>query len=423
MYCLNIKNISMKTLIKILPIITLFVACGGSKGTYEELVAKRDSLQNLQHKTVIDINIISIAINEIDTNIEADKRVIMKKIINQKTRIAKIEKTIRSLENQLVDDDAVGDIPVKVKTMKHEPFNHYFVVFGNAEADKYGRLSPEMGGKVKSIKVVEGQKVKKGTLLLTLNTDAIEKQIAGVKSGLDFANKNYEKQKRLWDQNVGSEIQYLQAKSAKEGLDAQLDGLTAQLRMSQLRAPFDGVVNKIYPKKGEMAGPQFPAIEFVNLSKIVIKANVSEKYISKVKKGQIVELTFSSMPEFKMNIPIVRVSNVLNPKSRTFEIELKIGNKNELIKPNMVSTIRVNDFSTNKAFVIPSLVIKKDVSGDYVYVTVEKDSKTVIEKRQISTGMSYQDKTMIKEGLTEGDKVVVKGYNLVSTGIPVAIRK
>lgn len=414
----------MKTLIKILPIIALFVACGESpNGTYEELVAKRDSLQELQHKTTVEINDVSIAINEIDTNLQADKKIIMKKIINQKTRIANIEKVIRSLENQLTaENEGENNIPVVIKDMKHEPFNHYFLVFGNVEADKYGRLSPEMNGKIKSIKVVEGQRVKQGSLLLTLNTDAIENQIVGVQSSLDFANKNYEKQKRLWDQEVGSEIQYLQAKSTKEGLEAQLETLTAQLKMSQLRAPYDGVVNKIYHKKGEMAGPQLPAIEFLNLSKIIVKANVSEKYITKVKKGQLVELTFSSMPNFKMKIPIVRVSNVLNPKSRTFEIELKLNNKDELIKPNMVSTIRINDFSTNEAFVIPSLVIKKDISGDYVYVTVEKDSKTIIEKRQISIGMSYQDKTMINEGLANGDKVVIKGYNLVSTGIPVTIK-
>ena len=413
----------MKTVIKILPIIILFVSCGNPKGTYEELVAKRDSLQELQHSTTLEINKISIAINEIDTTLDVDKKVIMKKIINQKTRIANIEKTIRSLENQLnADNNRESNIPVKVKVMKPELFNHYFLVFGNVEAEKYGRLSPEMNGKVKSIRVIEGQKVKRGTLLITLNTDAIEKQISGVKSSLDFANKNYEKQKRLWDQEVGSEIQYLQAKSTKEGLEAQLEALTAQLKMSQLRAPYDGIVNKIYPKKGEMAGPQLPAIEFLNLSKIIVKANVSEKYITKVKKGQKVELTFSSIPDFKMEIPVVRVSNILNPKSRTFEIELKLNNKDELIKPNMVSTIRVNDFSTNNAFVIPSLVIKKDISGDYVYVAVDKDSKTIIEKRQINVGMSYQDKTMINTGLMNNDRVVVKGYNLVSTGIPVTIK-
>ena len=353
MHRLNKKYIKMKTLIKILPIIALFVACGSPEGTYKELVAKRDSLQLLQHKTILEINKTKIAIVDLDTNVYENDKVILKKIINQKNRIVNIEKTIRSLENQMSSkDEGANNIPVEVKVMKHEPFNHFFIVFGNVEADKFGNLSPEMNGKVKAINVIEGQEVKKGTLLLTLNTDAIENQIAGVKSSLEFAGKTYEKQEALWNQKIGSEIQYLQAKSAKEGLEAQLKALTAQLRMSQLRAPYDGVVNRIYPKKGEMAGPQYPAVQFVNLSKITIRANVSEKYISKVKKDQKVQLTISALPDFKTEVPIVRVSNVINPKSRTFEIELKMNNKNELLKPNMVSTIRINDYSANEAFVI-----------------------------------------------------------------------
>jgi RND family efflux transporter MFP subunit len=192
--------------------------------------------------------------------------------------------------------------------------------------------------------------------------------------------------------------------------------------MSQLRAPFDGIVNKINAKKGEIAGPQFPVVEFVNLSSITIKAEVSEKYVGTVKKGQNVELSFDYMPDLKITTPIVRVSKVLNPKSRTFEIELNIDNKGELIKPNMVSTILINDYSANEALVIPSLVIKKDIAGDYVYVAVEKDNKTVVEKRPIEIGMSYQDQTMITNGLNIGDKVIVKGYNVVSTGIPVSVK-
>jgi RND family efflux transporter MFP subunit len=412
----------MKTLLKILPLIALFVGCNSNNSNYDKLVAERDSLQNVLYKTTLDINKIDLAITEIDTSLDVDKKVIMKKIINQKTKIAKIEKDIRSLENLLVIKRDGSNLPVEVKTIDYELFNHYFIVFGNVEADKYARLSTEMGGRVKKLYVEEGQYVKQGTLLLTLNTDAIDKQIVGIKSSLDFAENNYKKQKRLWEQNIGSEIQYLQAKTTKEGLESQLKSAQAKLRMSQLTAPFDGIVNKIYIKKSEMAGPQFPAIEFVNMSKMLIKANVSEKYISSVKKGQIVELTFSSIPDFKADIPVARVSNVLNPKSRTFEIELKFDNKNELIKPNMVSTIRINDFSTNKAFVIPSLVIKKDIAGDYVYVVVNKGSKSIVEKRPITAGKSYQDKTMIVSGLQVGDRVVVKGYNLVSAGIPVNIK-
>ncbi len=413
----------MKTALKFLPIIAIFAACSGPQGNYEELVAKRDSLQQLQHNTILEINEINDTLVDLDTTIHEDDKVLMKKIIAQKTQIAKIENTIRDLQNKMtLKDQEANNMLVEVKKMTKEPFNHYFVVFGNAEADKYGNISTEMGGKVESILVTEGQEVTKGTLLLTLNTDAIENQIEGVKSNLEFAKTSFNKQKTLWDQNIGSEIQYLQAKSTKDGLEAQLDALTAQLRMSQLRAPFNGIVNRIYPKKGEMASPQFPAVEIVNLSKMTIKAHISENYMRSVKKGQKVELTFSSLPDYKIEHPISRVSKVINPKSRTFEIELKIDNKNELIKPNMVSTIRVNDFSEAEALVIPSLVIKKDVETDYVYVAVEKDNKMVVEKRHITIGMAYQDKTMITAGISIDDKVIVKGYNLVSTGIPVSIK-
>lgn len=348
---------------------------------------------------------------------------IKKQIIMKKQQIANIEQQITDLQKQLSDTVVKENlVPVAVKEMKPEPFNHYFVVFGNVEADKYGNISPEMGGKVEKIHVQEGQEVKKGALLVTLNTDAIANQISGVKTNLEFAEKTFNKQKALWDQEIGSEIQYLQAKSAKEGLEAQLKALNAQMRMSQIRAPYSGIVNKIYPKKGEMAGPSFPVIEFVNLSNITVKAAVSEKYISKVNKGDLVHLTFSSLNDFKMDIPVDRVSKVINPKSRTFEIVLKLNNVNDIIKPNMVSSIRINDFSVDEALVVPSLIIKKDISGDYVYVAVKKDGKTTVEKRAVQIGMSYKDQSMITDGLSAGDNVIVKGYSLVSTGIPVSIK-
>lgn len=341
----------------------------------------------------------------------------------KKTQIAKIEQQIVELEKQLQDTTPVDNfIPVGVKEMKGESFNHYFIVYGNVEADNYGNISPEMNGKVEHIHVREGQRVKKGDLLITLNTEAIAKNIKAMEANLELAETSYTKQKALWDQKIGSEIQYLQAKSAKEGLEAQLAALKAQLKMALLKAPYDGIVNKIYPKKGEMAGPGFPVIEFVNLSKMTVRAQVSEKYIGMVKEGQQVELTFSSMPDFKLETPIVRASKVINPKSRTFEVELKFNNPNELIKPNMVSTITINDYSKEQAFVIPSLVVKKDISGDYVYLVKNENGQQIAEKHPVKLGKSYQDETEVVGGLNEGDKVIVKGYSLVSSGIPVSIK-
>ncbi|MDA3893279.1 MAG: efflux RND transporter periplasmic adaptor subunit [Salinivirgaceae bacterium] len=372
----------MKTLVKILPIVLLLASCGRS-----------------------------------------GDEAIKKQILQKKQQIINIEQQIAGLEKKLTDTvHKSNNIPVSVKEMLGEEFNHYFLIYGNVEADKYGMISPEMNGKIKDILVKEGQVVEKGTLLLTLNTEAIENQIKGIKSGLEMATTSYEKQKTLWDQKIGSEMQYLQAKSAKEGLEAQLDALQSQMRMSQLRAPYAGTVNKIYHKKGEMAGPGMPVIEFVNLSKMTIKANVSEKYIGKVIKGQKVNLYFSSLPNFIEETSIVRVSKVINPKSRTFEIELNIDNPKEIIKPNMVSTIQINDFTSDNAFVVPSLVIRKDISGNYVYVVKNKSNEQLVAKKYITTGLSYQEKTVVATGLDKGDKVIVKGFNMVSTGIPVDIK-
>lgn len=372
----------MKTLVKILPIVILLASCG------------------------------------------SDDAAIKKKIIQKKQQIAKIEQQIAELEKQLTDStEKEGNlIPVAIKEMNNEVFNHYFIVYGNVEADNYGNISPEMNGKIEKIHVQEGQKVKKGQLLVTLNTEAIAKNIKAMEANLELAQTSYEKQKALWDQKIGSEIQYLQAKSGKEGLEAQLDALKAQLKMALLKAPYDGVVNRIYPKKGEMAGPGFPVVEIVNLNTMTIKAQVSEKYISMINEGKKVSLTFASLPDYKIETPIVRASKVINPKSRTFEIELNIKNLDEKIKPNMVSTIKINDYSNENAMIIPSLVVKKDISGDYVYLAKQKDGKTIVAKQPLKLGKSYQDKTEVTEGLKTGDKVIVKGYNLVSSGIPVKIK-
>lgn len=411
----------MKNLFKILSIAALFSACGNSTDV-NELEVKRDSLLQVNFENEKEILKLEEQIIKADGELSAEDLKIKKQIIEQKNKLADIQHKITKLQKSLSVKVSEGrTLSVEVKEMIGEEFNHFFLVYGNVEADNYGMISPEMGGKVESIRVSEGQYVKKGTLLLTLNTSAVKNQIKGVKSSLELATTAYNKQKNLWDQKIGSEIQYLQAKSNKEALEAQLETLQAQLVMAQLHAPYDGTVNKIYPKKGEMAGPTLPVMEFVNLEKMTVRAHVSEKYIDLVKKGQQVELSFSALPDYKLTTPIVKVSKVINPKSRTFEIELKVDNKNERIKPNMVSSIMINDFSADDAFVIPSLTIKKDITGSFVYIVVEKDGKTIVEKRQIETGYSYEDKSMITKGLKQSDKVVVKGYSLVSNGIPVKV--
>lgn len=350
-----------------------------------------------------------------------DDEALKKKIQFKKNQIVKLEQQIADIEKELVDTlDNIRLIPVEVKEMQPEEFNHYIIVYGRVDADNYANISPEMNGKIKQMHVSEGQNVSKGQLLISLNTAAVEGQINAIKSNLDLAEQTFQKQDVLWKQGIGSEIQYLQSKSQVDALKAQLDAFEAQMRMAQIRAPFNGTVNKIYPKVGEMAGPGFPVMEFVNLDKVTIMADISESYIGHVKEGNIVEVSFASLPDIKISRPIVRTSKVINNVNRTFEIELNFKNPKKQIKPNMISTIHINDFKAENALVVPSLAIRKDISGNYVYIAMKEDGTYIVAKKYIKTKKSYDDQTMV-EGLDIGDKVITKGFQLVSNGIPVKV--
>ena len=349
-------------------------------------------------------------------------QMIKQQIKSKKEKVIQLNKEIAELEKQVSDsNDVIQSIPVRIKDIKGENFKHYIIVFGNVEADNYALISPEMGGHVKKIHVNEGDYVETGKLLVSLNTDAINNSIIQVKTNLDLATDTYNKQKILWENNVGSEIQFKQAKTQKESLEAQLKSLQAQKEMAEIRAPFNGYVNKIYPKEGELSAPGMPVVEVVNLKKLSVTAEVSEEYVDKINEGQKVAVSFSTFPDFNVTTPIVRVSKMINDKNRTFEIELKLKNEKEKLKPNMVSKITINDFSSDNAFVLPSIIIKQDITGKYVF-TIKKDKNKIFAKKTyIKTGLSYDDKTMITAGLKTGDEVITDGYNLVSSGVPVKI--
>lgn len=411
--------------ILIIAVIAILAACSQKTGnkTLDDLHSRRDSLQTLKFDIEKQLNNIDAQIVAIDSTINPDDKKIIKKIAQQKNRIVSIDAKIRKLENQMTAREQKTLVPISVKEIKPETFNHYVITYGEVKAKNYAMISPEMSGRVEKIHVSEGEYVKEGQLLVSLNTEAIDQQIKGIKSNLELATKTFQKLDNLWKQNIGSEIDYLSAKSNKESLESQLESLQAQKRMSQISAPFNGIVDKIFPKKGELASPTLPVIEFVDLSKLTIKADVSEAYIGKINKGQLVELTFSALPEINIKTPVRRVSKIINTASRTFEIEMEIDNPGEKIKPNVVSTIKVNDFSSDNAFVVPSLAVRKDISGEYVYTVEKKGNKDIVAKKYVKTGLSYEEKTLITEGLEKGKKVVVKGYHLVSSGVEVNLVK
>lgn len=348
---------------------------------------------------------------------------INKEISEHKKEIVELNKKIKVLEEELVeeDDKAKKSIPVSVKKMIAETFHHYIEVNGTVEAVNAAYVSPEINGQVEAIYVKEGDRVKAGQKLFKLNAIIVENSIKELETALTLTTIVYEKQKRLYDKEIGSEIDYLTAKNNKESLESKLETLKSQLDMAEVKASFDGIIDDIFIEVGEMAMPGMMAMQLVNLNDLYVNADVSEAYLTKVKKGDMVRLEFPSYPGVQMEVPVFRTGNIVKSANRTFKVQLKVKNQNELIKPNVLALIKVNDFTAVDALSVPSIIIKEDLKGSYLYVTNHKSAASA-KKVYVKIGKSYGSSTMITEGLNAGDNVIVEGYNLVSDGMLINIK-
>jgi len=351
-----------------------------------------------------------------------DAETIRQEIKDHKDEISQLNIRIKELEQELSKMEESGDeyiIPVSIETMKYRTFDHYFQVSGTVEAVEQAYISPEINGQVKEVLVSEGNAVKKGQLLAKLNTSITENTIKEVKTQLELASTLYEKQKQLWDKNIGSEVQFLQARNKKESLESNLQTLEAQLDMAYIKSPIDGIVDMINIEEGELAMPGLRIMQVVNLDKMKVTADVSENYLPVIHPGDIVHLTFPTYPSLTMDVPVHRTGNVISLGNRTFPVELRVDNVNGKLKPNILALITFLDYSKDQALIVPSIIVKKDMKGRYIYVARDVDGALVAKKVYITTGMSYNDETMVVSGLNPGDQVIVKGYNLVTDGTEV----
>ena len=348
---------------------------------------------------------------------ERTAEVVKNEIFETKQKLSELEKEYTLLSK---NNSSVSSL-LKVRTIKvkKDKITHSFIVTGTAKADKIAHVTPESNGQIKKIHVKEGQNVKKGQLLISLNSSVLQNSITEVKKGLELAEILYKKQKKLFDQGVGKEIDYLRAKNQKESLEAKLTTLNSQLQMSQIRAPFSGIVDNIISKEGELASPGMRIIQLVNLQNMSIKADVSEKYISALKKGQNAKITFSAYPEKEITSSIYRTGNVINPTNRTFTVEVKFTNTDNKIKPNMIAELHLTDY-TGTEILVPSNLIQSDKKGKYVYVAVLKNNKRIAKKKYIETKFTVKSDIVVK-GLNDADLVITDGSNFVNNGIPIQI--
>jgi membrane fusion protein, multidrug efflux system len=335
----------------------------------------------------------------------------------------KITELEAELENEKTVAETITLLPVEIKEMSPELFSRYFEVTGVLEALRDAYISPEMNGQIEQINVERGSRVKKGELILKLNTDVTEKSMQEVETSLELAKRIFIKQEELWGQNIGSELQYLEAKNGMETLQARLATLQQQLEMAYVTAPFNGIIDDIMVKEGELASVGIPLVHLVNLSNMRVSANVSEAYLSSVSHGDLVELRFPAYPEIVIKAGVTRLGEVIDPQTRTFTLEVELKNPGEKLKPNMLTSVRIQDFNNDNALVVPSYILRQDFNGTFLFRVVEEDEVFQAKKVYVKRGITVQDQTMITEGLSAGDQVITKGFNLVSDETPLRIVK
>ena len=302
----------------------------------------------------------------------------------------------------------------RVTALKSEEkmFQHFIEVQGSVEADQSVELYPESSGNITKIFVLEGQSISKGQPLVQIDNSILESSKVELQTQLDLAATTFERQKRLWNQNIGSEIQYLQAKAKKEGLENSLESLKSQAKKLKITAPFSGTVDEVFAKTGGLANPMFPALRLINLDQIHVESEVTETYLKYIKKGTEVELYFPSIDK-KINTKVDQVGNYINPNNRSFKVRMNVNNTDGTLKANLLADVKISDFK-EVGIVIPSNLIQKDrMNKPFVYTLVKEDKFFRVKKSYIIEKISYENESFISEGLEADALIVDKGSRLV----------
>ncbi len=374
----------MKHLFSLL-ILSLVLSCGTSdkeSQSLTDLKTKKAALKDQMDRMGTELKEIEIAISELDT---------LKKLMS------------------------VTSIKAEVKD-----FNHYVEVQGTVKADQTIDLHAEMGGTVTAILVKEGQKVSKGQLLATLDSDVIDNSVLQLDTQLALATTTFERQARLWEQNIGSEIQYLQAKAQKEGLENSVKSLKAQARKMKIIAPFSGIIDQIYAKTGELTSPQKPFLKLVNLNKVYVESEVTETYLNSIKKDTKVLLNFRSIGT-SVEASVSQVGNFINPSNRSFKMRIDLKNPNNELKANLLADIKINDFKANGT-VIPTRLVQRDRDNKtFVYTIEPKENNHKVIKTYVTEVMNYDNQSYISDGLVPNSILVDKGARLVNNNEEVTL--
>ena len=341
----------MKKIITLLIITILLTSCADQKQETTQEVIASQNIEAIQKKR--------------------DKIVLQQQEINTQ---------IKSLDKALVALNPEKNMPlITYFTLGKAVFKHYVELQGSVETDQNILITPEMGGVLKKVSVTKGQRVKKGELLASIDDGGMSQTLAQMQVQVALAKTTFERQERLWNQNIGSEIQYLQAKTAYEGQLKAVNSMQQQVAKASIKAPFSGTIDDIITEKGNVVAPGLtPILRIVSLDNMYVKADVPETYITSIVEGKQVEVFFPVLGEAFV-ATINQTGNFINPNNRTFKAEINVANQKKNIKPNLTARLKINDYTNNAAFIIPQSIISENAMGEqYIYILKQKNQDKAV---------------------------------------------
>jgi len=373
----------------------ILTSCGGDKkNSFEDIIASNDLELMRQKKTELDATASEIS-----------------------SQLKQLEKEIKKL-------DPLEKIPL-ITTFKAEnqEFKHFVELQGNVSTKQNVVIMAEYGGILSKVYVKEGQKVSKGQTLAKIDDGGLSQQLAQMKIQAELAKTTFERQQRLWDQKIGSEIQFLQAKSSYEAQEQMVSQLQQQVSKTIVRAPFSGTIDDVITEQGNVVAPgQSQLIRIVNLNNMYIETDVPERYVSNVIPGKEVLVDFPVLGK-ETKAKVRQAGSFINPANRTFRVEVALSEKDIAIKPNLIAKLKINDYTNSNAILIPQSIISENADGDqYIYTIAEKSDKNAKAKRSIiTTGRTQGDYIEVLSGVTSGDEIIMEGARSVKDGQDVKI--
>ncbi len=359
--------------------------------------------------------------DEIPQDLEGKKAFLKEKkaaMRELKTTITQLEREIKKLDPKSAE---IKETLVTTQDIIRKNFVRYVEIQGTVAAENTVKASSEIGGRLQGFTLEEGDYVKKGQVIGKVDVEQVRKSIAELQTRLKLAEDVYNRQKRLWDQNIGSEVQFLQAENNVESLKRSIETVQYQLTKEEIVSPASGMVNMVFSKNGEVVGPGTPIFDILDLNKIKVVADVPEIYIQAVRRGEVVKMKFPAL-DMERTGKVSLLGSQINPNNRTFKVEVDLANPGKKLLPNLLTSMLIKDYYAPNAITLINELIQQDVSGrSYVFTVAEQNGKKTAKKVFVEIGESYDGVTEIKSGLTGSESVVVEGARGLVDSEPIKV--